>query len=174
MQPFGAAVRHHDVISARRATVPGAESGYEDFYRAHIGRARSLAHLITGSRQLGQEVAQEAMLAVHEAWPTLEQPAAFLRVVVVNRSRSVQRRQLRERLHLQREGASEPVGGLPSIDETWAVVQQLPPSQRELLVLRYYEDLSLSEIAELVDQPIGTVKSTLHRAVARLKELLDD
>jgi RNA polymerase sigma factor (sigma-70 family) len=162
------------VISARRAIVPGADSGYEAFYRAHVGRARSLAHLITGSRQLGQEVAQEAMLAVHEAWPTLEHPEAFLRVVVVNRSRSVQRRQVRERLHRQREAGHEPAGTLPSIDETWAVVQRLPAHQRELLVLRYYEDLSLSDIAELVDQPIGTVKSTLHRALARLKELLDD
>lgn len=63
---------------------------------------------------------------------------------------------------------------MPAIDETWRMVQRLPMAQRHVLVLRYYEDLSLAEIADLLDQPLGTVKSTLHRAGTRLKELLDD
>lgn len=162
------------MIRARYDAVRGRESGYEEFYRAHIGRSCSLAHLITGSRPVGQEVAQEAMLAVHEAWESLEQPAAFLRTVVVNQARSIQRRQIRERQHLRRSRGREPISTMPAIDETWRMVQRLPMAQRHVLVLRYYEDLSLAEIADLLDQPLGTVKSTLHRAGTRLKELLDD
>lgn len=169
------------MISAKRDGIGAAESDYEEFYRSHVERARSLAYLITGSRSIGQEIAQEAMLAVHEtmlavheAWPTLERPEAYLRVVVVNRSRSVQRRQIRERLHIARSARAESVTAIPAIDETWAVLRRLPVSQRIVVVLRYYEDLSLREIVELLDQPLGTVKSTLHRAVARLKEFLDD
>ena len=67
LQPLRVVVRHDDVISARRDGVRNAVSEYEDFFRANIGRARSLAHLITGSRCVGQEIAQEAMLAVHES-----------------------------------------------------------------------------------------------------------
>lgn len=167
-------MRHDDVIRAKHDAVRGSESGYDEFYRAHINRSRSLAHLVTGSRSIGQEVAQEAMLAVHEAWDSLEQPAAFLRAVVVNRARTVQRRQIRERRHLERSRGREPISTMPAIDETWAKLQRLPVAQRTVLVLRYYEDLSLREIAELLDQPLGTVKSTLHRAGTRLKELLDD
>ena len=147
-------------------------AGFDEFYRSHLGRARSLAHLISGSRAMGQEIAEEAMLAVHEAWPRLDEPAAYLRTVVVNRSRSVQRRLIRERLHLGR-AAREPVAGIPELDETWAEVRRLPAAQRTVIVLRYYEDLSLAEIAAVLDQPLGTVKSTLHRATARLKERLD-
>lgn len=160
-------MRHDGVIEAQQ---PAA--GFDDFYRSHVDRARSLAHLITGSRMLGQEIAQDAMIAVHGAWEQLDEPAAFLRTVVVNRSRSVQRRLIRERLHLGR-ATVDTATGIPELDETWAEVRRLPAAQRTVVVLRYYEDLSLAEIAEVLDQPLGTVKSTLHRATARLKERLD-
>lgn len=155
------------MIEARRPL-----AGYEDFYRSHVDRARSLAHLITGSRSLAQEIAQESLLAVHEAWETLDNPGGFLRVVVVNRSRSVQRRQIRERLHLARTASFEAATTIPAIDETWHAVRRLPADQRTIIVLRFYEDLSLAEIADLLDKPIGTVKSSLHRGLARLKETI--
>jgi len=49
---------------------------------------------------------------------------------------------------------------------------RLPDRQREVLILRHYEGLSLQEIAEAQDCALGTVKSSLHRALANLKELL--
>lgn len=147
-------------------------AGFEEFYRAHLDRARSLAHLITGSRAVAQEVAQDALLAVHDAWDELDNPSAFLRVVVVNRSRSIQRRLIRERLHLSRFVPFEPSTSDPVIDETWHFVRRLPIEQRTIIVLRFYEDLSLVDIAELLDKPVGTVKSSLHRALSRLKENL--
>jgi RNA polymerase sigma factor (sigma-70 family) len=112
------------------------------------------------------------MLAVHAVWGALDHPEAFLRTVVVNRARSTQRRQIVERLHLQRFREREPISSTPVLDETWNVIRSLPVKLRIVVVLRYYEDLSLSEIAVLLGQPLGTVKSNLHRAIRKLEELL--
>lgn len=57
----------------------------------------------------------------------------------------------------------------PEIDEAWALVAQLPAQQRAVVVLRFWEDLSQEQIAGVLDIPLGTVKSTLHRALRTLK-----
>ena len=62
--------------------------------------------------------------------------------------------------------------GVPELDETWRELRKLPPSQRAVIVLRFYEDMPLAEIAEQLGMPLGTVKSTLHRALSKLKETL--
>jgi RNA polymerase sigma-70 factor (sigma-E family) len=148
------------------------EEGFDAFYRARHDRAVGLAHLLTGSRAIGEEVAQDAFVAVHAKWDDVLEPAAYLRTVIVNLSRTVQRRQFRERLHLV--GHREQVATTPSIDETWAIVRRLPADQRAVIVLRFYEDLPLTAIADVLGQPIGTVKSHLHRAIRRLKATIDD
>ena len=51
-------------------------------------------------------------------------------------------------------------------------VAQAPPSRTAVIVLRFYEDMPLAEIAEQLGMPLGTVKSTLHRALSKLKETL--
>ena len=112
-------------------------------------------------------------MAVHAAWNELENPEAYLRAVLLNRARSAQRRLIRERLHLTRFRAAEQVAPTPEIDEMWNSIRRLPADQRDVIVLRFYEDLSLAEIAEVLDKPIGTVKSLLHRALHRLKEGLE-
>src|SRR5262249_56368843 len=92
-------------------------------------------------------------------------------------------RRARVRLHVTwraRVGAgmsAEPVPELPVSDrdtETrlvlWQALAGLPPRQRAVLVLRYYEDLSEAEIATMLGVTRGTVKSTASRALARLRE----
>ena len=145
-------------------------SNFEDFYNARLERSLRLAHLITGSAAIGQEVVQDAFLAVHSKWAAITNHEAYLRSSVVNRSRSVIRRQMRERSAFRRL----PVVGssIPDVDEMWAAIRKLSVEQRAVLVLRYYEDLALAEIAVVLGKPVGTIKSTLHRAIARLKETL--
>ncbi len=60
----------------------------------------------------------------------------------------------------------------PEIDETWGAVAELPPRERAVIVLRYWLDLSEADIAASLGWPNGTVKSTLHRALRRLREEL--
>lgn len=147
---------------------------FDDFYRAHFKRAARLAYLLTGSEVLAPEMAQEALLAVHRGWGTIAAPEAYLRVAIVNQARSAQRRSAVERRHARR-ATRHPVGpSTPVIDETWHCLRRLAPDQRAVVVLRFYEDRPLAEIAELLDKPLGTVKSLLHRALAKLEEALRD
>jgi RNA polymerase sigma factor (sigma-70 family) len=64
----------------------------------------------------------------------------------------------------------EPLTYEPELDITWDAIRRLPERQRVVLVLRFYEDLTVGEIARTVDWPVGTVKSLLHRALNRLRK----
>jgi RNA polymerase sigma factor (sigma-70 family) len=172
MQPFVPVERHHGVIGDVEPSRTSDEGLFDAFYRERRARAVGLAHLLTGSRAVGEEVAQDAFVVIHAKWEELVDRDAYLRTVIVNLSRTVQRRQIRERLHLAR--GREEISTTPSIDETWTIVRRLPADQRAVVVLRYYEDLPLAAIAVVLGQPLGTVKSHLHRATRRLKGSLHD
>ena len=61
----------------------------------------------------------------------------------------------------------------PDVDDTWRVVRALPARQREVLVLRFHLDMKVADIATTLGIPPGTVKSTIHRALAALAEGID-
>ena len=149
----------------------GGSKQFADFFDQHRLAMLRLAHLLCASREVGEEVAQEAFLVVHARWSELDQPAAFLRTVVVNKSRSVQRRQIRERRHARALGPTASVLD-PDVDEMWQHLTSLSPDQRAVVVLRFYEDLTVADIADVMDKPIGTVKSLLHRAMSHLRASL--
>jgi DNA-directed RNA polymerase specialized sigma24 family protein len=128
-----------------------------------------LARVITGSVEVAEEVVQEAFIRLHDRWATVVNPVGFLRVVVTNLSRSELRRARLRHRHATITLA--PVHA-PELDETWVLVCRLPTRQRAVLALRYYLDLSESEIADTLGCRIGTVKSAHHRALARLREEL--
>lgn len=144
---------------------------FDDFHDQHRVAMLRLAHLLCGSAEVGEEVAQEAFVVVHSRWPSLDEPAAYLRAVVVNKARSVQRRQIRERRQLRSMRETSPALE-PEIDEMWQQLKALSADRRAAIVLRFYEDLAVAEIAEVMDKPIGTVKSLLHRGMAELKASL--
>lgn len=99
----------------------------------------------------------------------MERPVAYLQRSVINLSINVVRRRRRfDGLPKRRDPIVEPA----AVDEVWAVIAGLTPRQRAVVVLRFYEDQSIEQIAELLDLPVGPVKSTLHRALAALKEQL--
>ncbi|MHB1928962.1 MAG: sigma-70 family RNA polymerase sigma factor [Acidimicrobiales bacterium] len=61
---------------------------------------------------------------------------------------------------------------MPEVDELWQLLRSLPARQRDALALRYYEDLSLEEVAHLLGCPLGTAKSLIHRGLAALRKEL--
>jgi RNA polymerase sigma factor (sigma-70 family) len=128
-----------------------------------------LARLLTGSMVVAEEVVQDAFLRMHRQRTQPDNPAGYLRTTVVNISRSHLRR-----LRLERRAL--PPGRVtfddPVIDETWAAVCRLPYRQRAVLALRFYEDLPEAEIARLLGCRLGTVKSSLHRGLAKLRDEL--
>ena len=153
--------------------IPDAEMlavSFERFFREHRERLVRLAHLLTGSHEVAEEIVQEAMLAAHRQWDRLENPAGYVRTSLVNLARSHHRRR---GVEARRPPARDLEGALPpEVDEMWEIVRRLRDDERAVLVLRFYEDLTIDDIARILDRPAGTVKSLLHRTLARLKEEL--
>jgi RNA polymerase sigma factor (sigma-70 family) len=162
-------------VGRHRAGAEGPAEWPADFvalYEEHYPGLVRLAALLIGSGALAEEVVQEAFLRSRRALERADRPAAYLRSAVVNGCRSVHRRQA---LALRRLPA---LGGLseaaePELHELADVLALLPERQRTVLVLRYYADLSETEIAQLVGCRPGTVKSLAHRGLARLRALIE-
>ena len=144
-------------------------ASFEETYRDQRLPLVRLAYLLCGSREQSEDVVQTAFTAAHTRWDDVRDPGPYLRRAVVNLVKDGQRRHFRWRGLV---GEPETVTHLPELDETWAVVQSLPQVQRAVVVLHFYEDLPLTEIAEVLDRPPGTVRSDLHRALARLRKAL--
>jgi DNA-directed RNA polymerase specialized sigma24 family protein len=148
---------------------PGAATEAVD--RAFVDgydRLVRLASLIVGAD--AEDAVMDAVIRVRSRPRQIDEPAAYLRAAVLNECRSRYRRQTRAP-HL----VPAPVGpGEPDLDDVWDVVLGLPPDQRAVVALRSYEDLTVPQIAELLDMPDGTVKSHLHRAVATLRATIGE
>ena len=148
-----------------------ARAAFERFYRDRYADAVRLALLITGSRETAEEIAQDAFVALHARWGTIDRPAAYLRTTVVNACRSAGRRQGRwdRRRHLVATGDRHD-DAPPDLAD---VLLTLPVRQRAALVLRFWSGLSEAEIAEALDVRPGTVKSLVHRGLAALRKELE-
>ncbi len=144
-------------------------------YDEHRHAMVRLAHLLTGSLAIAEEVVQDAFVTLFAHRTTIDHPPGYLRKVVVNGSYGRSRRagietSKLELVHRQRTGDTwEPPA---EIDEIWVALHQLRPRQRAALVLRFYEDLPIAAIAELMDTRPGTVKSLIHRGINQLREVL--
>lgn len=160
------------------------QAGFEDFCRREHPRLVGLLGLYCGERILGEELAQEALARALRDWKKvarMDHPAAWLSRVGINlanshfRRRSAERRANDRLQALPRSDSVEPDdAGTMSVR---AAVSALPRRQREVLVLRYYGDLSFKEIAGSLGMPEPTVKSLVRRALMRLRAesgLVDD
>lgn len=130
-----------------------------------------LATLLTGSVHTAEEVVMDAFARLTPRLDDVDEPAAYLRTSVVNGTRSHHRR-LRT-VRRQPRPRQEVVHD-PEVDELWQRLAALKPDERACVVLRFYEDLTMPQIAEHLDLPLGTVKSHVHRALATLRTLLVD
>jgi RNA polymerase sigma factor (sigma-70 family) len=148
-----------------------AHGDLDALFEAHRQGLLRLAHLLTGSYALAEEIVQEAFIVLQVRERPVDNVPAYARGVVVNLARKAQRRRRIERRHAERSVVT-PVALPPDLDETWSVICRLPPDQRAVVVLRFYEDATLADIASLLDKPLGTVKSHLHRALRRLSKEL--
>ncbi|MDP9333003.1 MAG: sigma-70 family RNA polymerase sigma factor [Actinomycetota bacterium] len=129
-----------------------------------------LAFLLTGSLDVAQDVVQDAFVSVHRAWSRVRDPRAYLRRAVVNACTSLHRRMFRERRTSASPGSTIVDLGA---DELFDVLETLPARQHAAIVLRYWHDLDESDIASALGCRPGTVGSLLHRAIARLREVIE-
>jgi RNA polymerase sigma-70 factor (sigma-E family) len=158
----------------RRDEVSEAPGRLAELYRRHAPDAARLAYLLTGDRALAEDLTQEAFVRLYARFRDLRNPDAlpwYLRRTVVNLARSHFRKVKVERAYVKKETrvpivAEHDVG---TRDEMWQALLELPERQRAAIVLRYYEDLSEKETADVLRCPVGTVKSLTSRGLERLR-----
>ncbi len=148
-----------------------APPGFEETYTEHRLALVRLAFLMCGSRDFSEDLVQSVFTSAHPRWHEIDNHVAYLRRSVVNLAKDGQRQHFR-RLRLAPPLQPAPVTSMPELDETWALILRLPSAQRAVVVLHYYEDLPLVEVAKLLDRPASTVRSDLHRALDRLRKAL--
>ena len=156
-----------DPLLGTRWARPAEAVDVDALYRTHRPRLVALASAITMDRHLAEEVVQDAFLGLQRNADRVDQPLGYLQRSVVNGSISAQRRR---RVAADHVPVVARPSGIPEIDETWAVVRRLPPRQRAVVVLRFWEDMTVDTISRTLGWPAGSVMSTLHRALKRLKE----
>jgi RNA polymerase sigma-70 factor (sigma-E family) len=134
-----------------------------------------LAYLLVGELGDAEDVAQEVLEELYRRWADVrpDTAMAYARTAVVNRSRSLLRRRAVARRFAPRLAQPEQAALVPVEDRwLWDLVQALPRRQREVVVLRYWCDLAEADIARVLGISTGTVKSSAHRAHARLTAAL--
>lgn len=152
------------------------DATFESLYRRELRVLNALGATLTGSREAGADLAHEALLRAFRAWPTvgaLERPGAWVRRVLINLATDAHRRSARERVAVQRLRPLGSVEAGSSVDAPfWVAVRALPERQRVAVALRYLDDLSVDEIADVMQVTAGTVKSSLFAARKSLARTL--
>ncbi len=160
------------------------DPGFDAFVAAHSTPLLRTAYLLTGDRGHAEDLLQTALLRTLRRWSTArEAPVEYVRRVLVNLSRDrirlLGRRPRESPLPPDPDtlGAHRADDRLEQLGERRRVagaLAQLPIRQRQVVVLRFFEDLSVVQTAELLRCSEGTVKSYTSRALARLRELLTE
>ena len=158
----------------------------ETEYAALVGavstRLFHTAYAVCQNRQLAEDAVQSALTTAYLSWRRVrdaDSPEAYLRRMVLNQLFSWRRR-VSWRAEQSRAEVPDTAGAshedlVVDHDEVWQALAALAPRQRAVVVLRYYEDLSESQIAEALGIRPGTVKSQTSAAMAHLRRaLLDD
>jgi RNA polymerase sigma-70 factor, ECF subfamily len=161
-----------------RRLAEGDPAALAEFYDAHASLAYGIALRIVRDPAEAEDVVQEAFLQVWRQAgrydPSRGTPQAWLSAIVRTRSLDRLRRRAvrRESPQLQ----APPAARAPDHESVLAVrkaLEALGPDQRRALELAYYEDLSQSEIAVRLGQPLGTIKTRMRAALIRLRETLE-
>ena len=134
-----------------------------------------MAYLLTGDRTDAEDLLQAALAKTYTAWGRINDRGAldgYVRRAMVNTQISWWRRRRLEEYPTDRIPelpVQDPASARDTRDALWRALRRLPTRQRAALVLRFYEDLPEAEIADLLGISIGTVKSSVSRAVAKLR-----
>lgn len=160
-----------------RVNVDEEFSGYVATHRKALMRT---AYLLSGDHHAAEDLVQGALAKAYASWRRIREKGstdAYVRRVLINEHLGVWRRAWRRLEHStdqvpERSTPPPDVEGHDLKERLWNVIQTLSPRQRAVIVLRYYEDLSDADIATVLGWPVGTVKSTNARSLAKLRKRL--
>lgn len=145
-------------------------AAFDAFVRARLPDLHRFGRILTGCEEAAADLVQDALERTLLHWPRVQardNPEGYVRRIMVNRNISVWRHHRRERLteevpesgHEDRHGDSE----------LWRALQALPPRQRTVIALRYYEDMTEAQVAAVMGCSVGTVKSQASKALDKLR-----
>lgn len=148
-------------------------------------RLWAVAFAMLGDAHLAEETVMEAFSKAFSSWGRIRQvdrPSAYLRKIVLNMCRGkLRRRGLEQRVNAlvhgraDRERFSEWISKHSDVRlDMWDALERLPARQRACVVLRYFDDMTDAQVADVLDCSVGTVKSHLFRARKTLAGLLDE
>jgi RNA polymerase sigma-70 factor (sigma-E family) len=148
-----------------------------ELYAQHAGDALRLAYLLTGDASLAEDLVQDAFVRLAGRLLHLRQRGgfhAYLRQTIVNLARSHFRRKALERRFIERQIEPPPVEppDLSDQESTRRALMELPLRQRTAVVLRYFEDLSEAQTADLMRCGPAAVKSLVSRGMTSLRTRL--
>jgi RNA polymerase sigma-70 factor (ECF subfamily) len=155
-----------------------SDQSYEAFFKAEYRNLVALGAAMTGNLELAQDLAQDAMARAYQQWAKVsqyERCGAWTRRVLINFAIDANRRRGSETRALHRI-PSEPAQVVidDGSDEWWRAVRRLPDRQRAAVTLYYLEDMSIADVAHVLDIAEGTVKASLAKARATLATALKE
>jgi RNA polymerase sigma factor (sigma-70 family) len=145
-------------------------AGFTALYRSEQPVMVRVARLIVGSNAEAEELVHDAFVELHRRWDEVANPGGYLRTAVINRCRSHMRRR---RLEWRNRLGVPPSVLAPEFDDMWQALESITPRQRVALVLRFYDDLTVDQIAEAMQTRPGTVKSLIHRGLRQLEKVVE-
>ena len=170
----------------QRALVERAQHGDHDAFaelaRMHVSRLDAAARLILRDPDLARDAVQEGFIRAWRGLPALREPDAFggwLRTLVTRSCLDIVRRRGHRAIEVELTPADELVmsdGSMNLADRELlnTILRRLPPDARAVVVLHYYFDLTVPEVAATVGIPLGTAKSRLNRAMIQMRSHLAD
>jgi RNA polymerase sigma-70 factor (sigma-E family) len=158
---------------------PADDVDFSAFVEASARRLLRGAYLITGDLAEAEDLLQSALERAYRRWPSIRQkdvPEAYVRKIIVTAAIDAGRRRKLASTPLDEDQLpglpDAAVESLPARAALLSCVRSLPPGQRAVLVLRYFDDLTEAETARVLGCSVGTVKSQHARAMARLRQLV--
>jgi RNA polymerase sigma-70 factor (sigma-E family) len=159
------------------AAVSARDLEFEQYMAARQPGLLRTAYLLTGDRHGAEDLVQTTLAKLYLSWDKVQRRElvdGYVRRIMVNEHNSLWRRAWK-----RKEVTTDTIPDITGVDDRhdygvrsalWEFVQTLPRKQRAVVVLRYYEDLSEAEIADVMGISVGTVKSQCSRALAALRE----
>lgn len=153
-----------------RMDLDDVDDGFEGFYRAQLLPMVRLAHVVTGSNAVAEDLVQDAFVKLAPIFASRRDPVPYLRAMVLNECRMWFRRRDVEGRH---SSIDDRVVLPAEFDAVWAQLLRIPPRRRAVLYLRFYEDLSIDDIAAALGCRPATARSLLRRGLASMREVTD-
>ena len=156
------------------------EVEFSRFVHAQHARLFRTVYLLTGDYHRAEDVLQVTLMRLYQRWDrvsAMRDPGAYARKVAINQVWSWRRRRSSSEVPaftFREVAVPGPADEVSDHDAVWSAVLTLPVRQRAVIVLRFYEDLTEAQTAEILGMAVGTVKSHCHTGCQRLAGLLGE